>query len=81
MADFDAVIALDPNNAAAYSNRADVFIRKGEYDRAIADYDKIIEINPRLQQTYVNRSIAYFKNHRYASGVVSFVQGTMMVQK
>ncbi|MES0385800.1 MAG: tetratricopeptide repeat protein [Hyphomicrobium sp.] len=34
IADYDKAIALDPNDATAYTNRGVAFGRKGEYDRA-----------------------------------------------
>ena len=61
-------ITLNPSNTAAYKTRADVYAKRGDFDRAIADYDRVIEINPLLMPAYVGRSIAYFKNHKFASG-------------
>ena len=80
-ADLSEAIALNPNDTGAYKNRADVYTKRGDFDRAIADYDQIIEINPRLMPAYVGRSVAYFKNRKFASGFVSIVQGAMAVQK
>ena len=49
IADFDKVIALDPNNADAYSNRGNAYDEKGEFDRAIADFRRALEIDPSNQ--------------------------------
>ncbi len=39
IADLDQAIALQPNFAAAYTNRGIAYRGKGAYDRAIADHD------------------------------------------
>ena len=46
IADYDKAIALDPNDAGAYTNRGVAYGRKGDKDQAIADFRKVLEINP-----------------------------------
>ena len=48
-----------PPDAAFYQKRADDFLAKGEYDRAIADYDEIIKLNPQDAVAYYSRGFAY----------------------
>ena len=45
-------IALDPNDADAYSNRGAAYYSKGQYDRAIEDYNKAIALNPPIPFTW-----------------------------
>ena len=46
VADLDAAIRIDPNNAQAYFNRWHTWAEKKEYDKAIADLDAAIRIDP-----------------------------------
>jgi TonB family protein len=46
-------------DAAFYKKRADDYIAKGEYKRAIADYDEAIRLNPQNAAAYYNRGFAY----------------------
>jgi tetratricopeptide (TPR) repeat protein len=40
IADFDRSIAIAPNDAVTYINRAWAYRRKGQYDRAWSDVDR-----------------------------------------
>lgn len=48
-----------PPDAAFYQKRADDFLAKGEYDRAIADYNEVIRLNPQDAVAYYSRGFAY----------------------
>jgi len=52
-------ILLDPKSAAAYHNRADVYLGQGKYDRAIADYTRAVELKPKDPFRYYARALAY----------------------
>jgi tetratricopeptide (TPR) repeat protein len=56
---FDHCIALEPDSADAYYDRAAVYLDLGRYDSAIADYDKVIESNPNSAAAYNNRGNAW----------------------
>ena len=47
IADFDAAIELDSEDAVAYNNRGASKGKLGDYEGAIADYDRAIELDPR----------------------------------
>src|SRR6516165_6133159 len=53
------------NRAAAYTNRGNTYIAKGDYDRAIADQDEAIALDPKLAAAYVNRGHAYEGKNDY----------------
>ena len=44
--DDDQAIALDPTNAAAFADRAQVYEAKGDADRETADYDRAVALKP-----------------------------------
>ncbi|MDR1985725.1 MAG: tetratricopeptide repeat protein, partial [Treponema sp.] len=44
--DFNAALRIDPNYAAAYSNRGRAYYYKRMYDRAIEDCTAALRINP-----------------------------------
>lgn len=58
VADYDRVIALDPESVNAYINRGRARADKGELDAAIADYDRAISLDPDASLAYNNRSYA-----------------------
>ncbi|WP_316185040.1 MULTISPECIES: tetratricopeptide repeat protein [unclassified Bradyrhizobium] len=47
IADYDAILAREPDNVPARLARASAYLRKHDNDAAIADYDWIIESDPR----------------------------------
>jgi len=64
IADFSKVIASNPSDAKAYSNRGIAYASKGDYDRAIADFSKAIALQ-RATQPHVLVTL------QDASGVVT----------
>jgi tetratricopeptide (TPR) repeat protein len=69
IADYDKVIKIKPDFAAAYNNRGNVYSDKGEYDKAIADYDKAIEIKPYYAKAYNNRGNVYAYKGEYDKAI------------
>ena len=59
IAEYDEVIRLDSQAAAAYHNRGLAYGRLDQYQRAIQDFSEAILINPQLQESYNNRGVAY----------------------
>ena len=55
---FNRAIALKPDYAAAYSNRAAANGGLGRYEDAIADCDQAIRLDPDLAGAYINRGNA-----------------------
>jgi len=54
------IIEKEPGKAipTAYNNRANFFLRMGEFDKAIADYDKVLSVYPSDPVAYIWRKIA-----------------------
>jgi tetratricopeptide (TPR) repeat protein len=47
------------NRSIGHNNRGGAYLRKGDYDRAIADFDNAIRLDPRDGNAYNNRGLAY----------------------
>jgi tetratricopeptide (TPR) repeat protein len=56
LADCNQAIALNPNYAGAYADRATAWMGRNEIDRALADQAKAIALNPNEYAAYDNRS-------------------------
>jgi tetratricopeptide (TPR) repeat protein len=80
---FSLLIRIDSKDGTAYSNRAGIWFRCGEYGRAIADYTKAIElaqvsqshrillstIRYDLGDFYAQRANSHFANEDYVSAI------------
>ena len=55
----------DENVVVIYTNRGNVFLRKGDYKRAIKDYSKAIKLNSLYVRAYNNRSWAWVNKGKY----------------
>ena len=60
LVDLNQAIALDPQFAYAYYNRANLYVRSGEEDKALLDYTKAIELSPSFAEAYYNRGLLFF---------------------
>ena len=68
------VLDLDPNLAAAYSNRGDSYNSKGQFELAIADCTRAIKINPNYGDAYNNRGIAHTNMRRLDLALADFTR-------
>lgn len=59
VADFDESLQMDPRNAGAMNNRAQVSYLKGDYNAAIQDFTRAIEIEAKNPLVLNNRALAY----------------------
>ena len=55
LTDLNRVIAEDPKNEGAYSWRAGLYVRKRDYEKALADYDAALALKP-TAANYLNRA-------------------------
>ena len=46
IADFNKTLQLDPNHDGAYNSRALMYIKRGDYAKAIADWEAVLRLNP-----------------------------------
>ena len=68
VADYTAALGIDPNDAAAYYNRALARQRLGNIDSAIADGDRAIALDP-TAAAYNNRGSALQAKGDYAKAI------------
>jgi hypothetical protein len=57
--EFNQHLAANPNDAAAYCGRGNLYLNKDKYDLAIKDYSKAIELAPQMSEAYRQREYAY----------------------
>ena len=55
-----------------YRNRADAYLNKGDYDRALADYTESIEIDPKNPLTFNARGYAYHSKGDYEHAIADY---------
>ncbi len=79
-ADYDRVIALRPDFASAYVNRAILWYERGDYPRAIADCDAAIRLQPKLAEAWNNRSLGWYRSGRYERAKADFDQTIKLEQ-
>ncbi len=65
VAAYDQLISREPDNAAAYINRAADHFHLGNYAQAVADTTRAIELNPNSDLAYQNRAAAYSELGRH----------------
>jgi serine/threonine protein kinase/tetratricopeptide (TPR) repeat protein len=68
---FRVCIALAPETAECYYNRAQAYQALGEHERSLADYDRALKLDGRLTDAALNRGIILYEQARYADAVVS----------
>jgi tetratricopeptide (TPR) repeat protein len=74
VADYTQAIALDPNNAAAYTERGEVYSAKQDYDQAIADHTQSIRLEPQNAVAYTNRGFAYSRKKDTDKAIADYTQ-------
>lgn len=67
--DYDRAIALAPDFACAYYNRANVRCSRQDFKAALVDYTAAIERNPDFAEAYYNRGLVYIYLGRNDEGV------------
>lgn len=65
---------LNPNYAAVYNGRGDVYCKQGEWDRAISDYIQALKLNPNYTAAYVNRGHVYQIQGRLVEAISDFTK-------
>jgi len=72
MADFNRVLAVNPQDADSCSRQGAVFLKQGQNDRAIADFNEAVERDPNFAKAYYNRGVAYYNKSLYDKAIGDF---------
>jgi len=73
LADYDRAIKIDPLFARAYSNRANIFRRKGDIVRAMDAISQAISLQPNEDDYYRYRGIFYWEGNKdYERAIADF---------
>jgi tetratricopeptide (TPR) repeat protein len=67
VAAFSACIALGPEAAWCYYNRALAYARLDRADRALPDYDQALVLDPNLAEAALNRAVLHYHAKHYAN--------------
>ena len=70
--DYDEALRADPTFVVVYVNRAQVFRRKRELDRAIADYTDALKVNPAYAFAYNGRGNIFNDKADYDHAIADF---------
>jgi tetratricopeptide (TPR) repeat protein len=74
IADFDAVIDMEPRNALAHSHRANAWCGKGDWHRALADLELAIRIDPGNPAIFRDRGILFRRHGALDLALLDFDQ-------
>ncbi|MBC2705564.1 tetratricopeptide repeat protein [Desulfobacula sp.] len=77
----DEIMEMNPNDDTAYYMRAETYLRKAQYDKAISDYTKAIQINPEYAMAYYYRGLSYVRKGQYEKAIIDFTRATEIEPK
>ena len=69
LSDLDEVIRLDSNFVYAFYNQGNIYIKLGEYDKAVQAYSKALALDPGFPSAYFNRGVAYLLSEKTQKGL------------
>jgi len=72
IADFDRVIAKNPQAAHDIDRRGDAYLMLGKMTEAVADFDRLLAISPSTKPQHWRRGIALYYAGRFKDGVEQF---------
>ena len=67
--DLTQVITIMPDFHHAYYNRANIFVKMGDYKSAVADYNEAIMLTPDFAEAYYNRGLTYIFQGKNREGI------------
>jgi len=81
LADCNAALTLEPDTAAFFDSRGLVYLRRRDYDRAIADYDRAIDLHSKDPWSYYGRGVARLRKGLTADGHADIATATALQPK
>jgi tetratricopeptide (TPR) repeat protein len=71
LADLDKVLDLDPASIHAYNERGQIYLERGQAQKAVLEFSKSIKVKPTLDG-YYQRGEAYEKQGDHQNAIVDF---------
>ncbi len=75
LADYDAALALDPQNALIPYNRGNAYYDLKQYERAIADFSRATEVDASFSLAFFNRGLARERLGDFAAAADDYRRG------
>lgn len=70
---YSNLLQIQPNNADAYKNRANIYVSRNEYQKAIEDLDQLLRLQPSLE-VYFQRGKCYLELNNVDAAVNDLVK-------
>jgi tetratricopeptide (TPR) repeat protein len=70
--DFQRVLAIDPQSAAAYANLGVVYMRRKQWPQALATLEKAEKLSPGMAGIRLNIGLVYFRQNDFARAIKPF---------
>ena len=75
---FSELIGVVPNNAQAYLNRGNLFVRMGQLDTGLEDYTRVIELEPTHFEGWYNRGSTRVAAGKYDEAISDLTEAIKM---
>lgn len=72
IAEIDAALALQPENATLYLERGQRVLLLYEWDRVLADYNRALALDPLLAEAYFQRGILFYSTASWPDAALDF---------
>lgn len=69
IADYEAVVSIEPRSASAFNGRGVAHKRLGQYERALEDFDTAIRLDPHQDIYLLNRGGVYVELKRFVEAI------------
>lgn len=75
---FTKALKLDPKQHFAYNNRGAIYLRRGEYDKAIADFNAALKL-AQFAMAYMNRADAWAGKKEFRKALADYSTAEEMI--
>ena len=81
VADYNAFLAIQPNDAGAHHARGVAYEQLGQFDRALADYQRAAALDPQLSDQYIQRGVTYGNAGNFRQSIASLTEGIRLAPR
>lgn len=75
---FDKSIKLDPAQPFVYNNRGAIYLKRGEYDKAISDFNSALSLS-KFGMAYMNRADAWAGKKEFRKALADYATAESMI--